>query len=403
MNSARQNPRWNQIGVIALVPDHWGPCWESRHQVLTRLAASFHVVWVDHPHGWRESFSALKSPRAAVDGPATPPGFEVYHPEFWLPLMGRPAGLARFTARQRLKRAGDRLRARGCTKLVLYIWRPEFGEGCKDAAHDLCIYHVDDEYTFSTTEVDVPTGERMLLESADQVFIHSPAMMRKKGGFNPDTEFVPNGVDYKLYATPVPEPEDLRPIPHPRIGYVGTLKRMLNWDLLSELSASHPEWSFVFVGPKAPHPEIDGALELMSRRSNVHFLGAKPTDRLGGYPQHFDVCMMPYRQDDYTKYIYPLKLHEYLASGRPVVSTPISSVAEFGHVVGLANHCQEWSRAITQAFSSDENTPAQRALRQKVAREHDWDVLVAKIAGTIATRLGIQLSSPPTVGRAVGG
>ena len=109
----------------------------------------------------------------------------------------------------------------------------------------------------------------------------------------------------------------------------GTIKRMVDWELLLELSAARPQWSFVFMGPKAPHPEIDDLLRKMAERPNVHFLDAKPTESLGGYPQHFDVCTMPYRVDDYTKYIYPLKMHEYLASGRPVVSAPIDSVEEF--------------------------------------------------------------------------
>ena len=364
--------------------------------MLSRLAGYFQVVWMNRPHGRRDYFSALQRPRSSTEYPTGTAALQIYQPELWLPLLGWPAWLARFTSRQRLKRATDLLRARGCTKLVLYIWRPDFASAIEEIEHDLSIYHVDDEYSFSPTEVEVSLAERSLLESVGQVFIHSLALMRKKGEFNPNTEFVPNGVDYKLYATPVPEPEDLRNIPRPRIGYVGTLKRMLNWPLLLELSVSHPQWSFVFVGPKAPHHKIEGMIKLMSSRPNVHFLGGKPTDCLGGYLQHFDVCTMPYQVDDYTKYIYPLKMHEYLASGRPVVSAPICSVEEFSHVVGTASNHEEWSNVIERALSREENVPARCAVRQRVAREHDWEVLVAKIAGTITERLGIRpLSTLP--------
>jgi len=99
---------------------------------------------------------------------------------------------------------------------------------------------------------------------------------------------------------------------------------------------------------------------------------------------------MPYRLDDYTKYIYPLKMHEYLASGRPVVSAPICSVKEFSHVVAIADHVQDWSNVIKHALSSEENTAARCAERQRVALEHDWEVLVARIAQTITRRLGLQ-------------
>ena len=105
--------------------------------------------------------------------------------------------------------------------------------------------------------------------------------------------------------------------------------------------------------------------------------------------QHFDVYTMPYRLDDYTKYIYPLKMHEYLASGRPVVSARICSVEEFNHVVDIARQDEDCSNLIERALSGEESAPARHGDRHRVAREDDWEVLVAQIARTIAERLGI--------------
>ena len=362
--------------------------------MLSRLAKYFHVVWMNYPPGWRNCLSARRQRRVSpADSPATPAGMQIYQPELWLPNLGRPAWLARLAARQRLKRARARLLAVGCTKLVLYLWRPEFAGALEQLPHDFSIYHIDDEYSFSSADVEISPAERRLLESAGQVFIHSPALMQKKGAFNPNTEFVPNGVDYRSFSTPVPEPEDLRRIPHPRIGYVGYLKRQMDWSLLLELSAVHSRWSFVFVGPRRPHAEIYGMLEQMSRRPNVYFLGGKPALRLGGYPQHFDACIMPYQLDDYTKYIYPLKMHEYLASGKPVVSSPIRSVEEFSHVIEIASSPAEWANSIEHSLSHDENTPDRRCERQAVAREHDWDPLVYRIARTIATNFDVNVAN----------
>ena len=103
------------------MPDQWDRFWQPRHQVMNRLAKYFHVVWVNCPPGWRQSLR-----------PRTPPSadhseeLQIYQPEFWLPLLSRPAWLARFTSRERIKRATKLLRARGCKKVVLYIWRPDF-------------------------------------------------------------------------------------------------------------------------------------------------------------------------------------------------------------------------------------------------------------------------------------
>ena len=143
-------------------------------------------------------------------------------------------------------------------------------------------------------------------------------------------------MDYLAYATPVAEPEDLRPIPHPRIGYVGRIKHQLDWDLLITLAQRHPEWSFVLIGPQDGLGQSTSLIETLSHMPNVYFLGHKPVTALPAYTQHLDVCLLCYKVDDYTKFIFPLKLHEYLASGKPVVGSPIRSLQNFTHVITLA-------------------------------------------------------------------
>jgi glycosyltransferase involved in cell wall biosynthesis len=255
---------------------------------------------------------------------------------------------------------------------------------------DLSCYHIDDEYTFSPVEIPVPEPEAKLIADVDLVFIHSPALLEKKGKINPRTTFVPNGVDYEAHARPVAEPPDLVSIPRPRVGYCGHIKKQLDWPLLLELTLHNPKWSFVFVGAVNAHPEILPALQELSRRKNVFFLGSKTVQELATYPQHFDVCVMPYRIDDYTKYIYPLKLHEYLASGQPVVGTRIASLLRFGNVVSLVEDPQQWCVAIANSLNSTANTAEARRVRQLVARQHDWEILVLRIARTIAQGLGAQ-------------
>jgi glycosyltransferase involved in cell wall biosynthesis len=390
MTTKLQQPLLGKVGLIGLAPDQWSSRWMDRHFLMDRLAKYFHVVWMYQP-GWRECVAALGSSRERQ--PVSAPhrdSLHVYEPQYWLPYLSRPAGLAKFTLRQRLKHAADILRAQGCTKLVLYVWRPEFADALEQVPHDFSVYHVNDEYSFTSTEVAVSAKERQILASVNQVILTSPALMKKRGGFNRNTEFVPMGVDYRLYASPAPEPEDLRSIPHPRIGYVGYLKAQLDWPLLTELSRLHPEWSFVFVGPKRPHREMDRFIERMSTMPNVHFLGGKPTELLGGYAQHFDACIMPYALDDYTKYVYPLKLHEYLATGNPVISSRMCSVEEFSPVVAIADTPEQWSNSIKNSLTPQENSPERRAERQAVARQYDWDTLVQKIARPIAAHFGMR-------------
>lgn len=386
--STLSSPLVPEVGVLALVPDRWDWQWQPRHQIMTRLVRYFPIVWMNPAEGWRRSLELRKffTPREMT--PLVEKCFVVRTPSPYLPELYSPSWLARLTFRKRLEQARESLFRKGCKKLILYLWRPEFAAALDCIPHDLSSYHIDDEYSFSAVDRPIPEAEMRLIKSVDQVFIHSPALLEKKGKINPHTSFAPNGVNFDAHARAVPAPADVADIPHPRIGYSGYIKKQLDWPLLLELTARHPEWLFIFVGASNPHPEIAASIAELSGRKNVRFLGSKTAQELANYPQHFDVCIMPYRRDDYTRYIYPLKLHEYLASGKPVVGTPIASLEAFRDVVRLPATLDEWSSALTEALGTSANTTEQRAARQAVAKQHDWVILVHKIALTLAQRLG---------------
>jgi glycosyltransferase involved in cell wall biosynthesis len=384
-------PLFPTIGVIAQVHDTWGSCWQARHQILLRLARYFHVVWMNPPRNWRESLTLRHSAEPLQDHPIGIPGFTIYNAGPWLPEIYRPVWLKKFIRRKHVLRARQRLRRRGCQKMILSMWRPELHPELNSVPFDLRCYYVDDEYSFSPTEMPISLEEMQILRTADQVIVTSRALLDKKGWINANTSFVPNGVDYEAFAVLATEPEELALLPHPRIGYAGALKDQLDWSLLVQLSVRHPDWQFVFLGPVSPHILTVGKVNELRKRSNVHFLGAQPTHLVPGYIQNFDVCIMPYLQNDYTKYIYPLKLHEYLASGRPTVGTAIRSLQEFSDVVALPRSTDEWSTALADALSPSANTPKLRAERQAVAMRHDWDLQVRRLAMILAHRVAPEL------------
>jgi hypothetical protein len=381
-----QQPMLPDVGVLALVPDTWSMVWQVRHQILTRLARYFHVVWANPPLDWRARLSGIGRPtRPHV---ACPPGFRVYTAEAWLPRFYRPSWLAGLTSRLRLERAKRLLARAGCDEILLSLWRPEFADAVRHLPSCRSCYHIDDEYSFSDVEMPLSQQECELIAHVDQVFVSSPGLLLRKGDINRHTALVPNGVDYQAYATAHPEPSDLNTIPRPRIGYSGILKRQLDWALLHRLTDLRPSWSFVFVGPVKEDSETQTAVHSLARRRNVYFLGCKPAHELPPYPQHFDACIMPYRVNDYTRYIYPLKLHEYLATGHPTIGAPISSLERFADVVTLAYDTDGWTAALDSALSAVENSVERRAARRAVARAHDWDELVRHVARLLAERLG---------------
>jgi glycosyltransferase involved in cell wall biosynthesis len=375
------------VGVLGLVPDPWNLVLQPRQQVLLRLARYFHVVWIDPPRGWR--WWRRRDSGRLVPGPAPVEGgdrFVVHRP--WLPLFHRPSRLARRMLALRVNRARAILVRRRCTAILVYLWRPQFAAVLDRVPFSKSLYHIDDEYSFSEDEVPPNEQELRLIGAVDQVFVASRGLLARKGGINPNTAFVPNGVDFHAYAAPAPEPAELATIPRPRIGYTGVVKPRLDWSLLDRLTAARPDWSFVFVGPIQREAATLEAVATLGRRANVHFLGFKPAPALAGYPQHFDVCIMPYRVNHYTNQIYPLKLHEYLASGQPTVGTPIATLTAFAEVVTLARGAPAWVEAIERALAPASTTAEKRARRQRVAQDYDWELIVQTIARTMAERLG---------------
>jgi len=369
-------------GVIAVVPDRWADICMPRHQVVRRLASHFPTVWVEPAAAWREHLLPSSGLFLEADRWTSPfPGLEVLSPGFRHPLFFRPRWLYRATFRSRLEAARRRLVARGARRIVLYLWRDEFEDALDLVAHDVSCYHIDDEYSFS--DVDLPNSPREIrvLERVDQVIVHSKALLEKKGGINPRTALVPNGVDFQSFAMPRDVFPDLAAVPKPRIGYVGVIKKQLDLALLTRLAQARPQYSFVLVGPVLNVSGKERDIAALRELSNVHLLGEKPPDALPAYIQHLDVCLMCYEVNAYTRYIYPLKLHEYMATGRPVVSSHIDAVLAYQAQVYMARTDPEWLHAIDDSLGIAAQAPDRSRARQERAREHDWDSLVGQIAG----------------------
>lgn len=369
------------LGIIALVPDDWNDCVMPRHQVLRRLARHFPVVWVEPAPNWRQYLLPSSPDFFAPDRWSEPvKGLQVLRPGWRHPHFYRPSWLARASLRSRLALARRRLMQHGAHQIALYLWRDQFADALDLVEHDFSCYHIDDEYSFSEREVPTSAREMAVLRRVDQVIVHSPALLRKKGGINPRTALIPNGVDFQQFSAPHPEPRDLAPIPHPRIGYAGVIKKQLDLELLIRLAIARPHHSIVLVGPILNVGGKERQLAELKKLPNVHFLGAKPAETLPHYVQHFDVCLLCYEVNDYTRYIYPLKLNEYLATGLPTVSAPIETVQDFAAVVTMASSDDEWLDAIEQGLAAHERTPAAVQARQDVARANDWDSLVDRIS-----------------------
>ena len=183
---------------------------------------------------------------------------------------------------------------------------------------------MDELANFKFAPANLMDLETELLEVADVVFTGGYSLWEAKQGRHGNIHPFPSGVDRDHFAQarqPLPEPADQADLSHPRLGFFGVVDERMDLDLLAAVADARPEWSLVMVGPVV---KIDpGDLPI---RPNLHFLGGKSYEELPAYLAGWDVALMPFAVNDATRFISPTKTPEYLAGGRPVVSTPITDV-----------------------------------------------------------------------------
>jgi glycosyltransferase involved in cell wall biosynthesis len=225
--------------------------------------------------------------------------------------------------------------------------------------------------------------EAELLDWADIVFTGGPSLFRSKKDRHPNVHCFPSSVDAKHFrkARQLSDPADQASIPHPRLGYYGVIDERLDPALLDAMSEAHPEWQIVMVGPIV---KIDPAT--LPRRRNIHYIGQRTYDELPAYLGGWDVCIMPFARNESTQFISPTKTLEYMAAELPIVSTPISDVAEpYGHIVYLGDTPQAFVAACEKALAAPEPERQARIAGMRAVLAHtSWD----STAGSMETLIG---------------
>jgi glycosyltransferase involved in cell wall biosynthesis len=223
----------------------------------------------------------------------------------------------------------------------------------------------------------VAAGERELLAHCDAAFAISLTLADDFRKLTKRPVFVQqNGVSESFLAAfdgPMPPPDDLPPGGPPLVGVVGQLSKAYDWELLTDLVQKCPEISFVFVGPRfGEGPAEQARIERVFAASNVRWLGPRPHADLPRYIQRFDVCLNPLRVEPCNDRRSLLRLYDYLASDRPIVSTAIAPALEHEPHVEVGRDADELAALIRRRIGPDRPT-IDRAARREYIRQHTWE------------------------------
>jgi len=279
---------------------------------------------------------------------------------------------------------------------VLWSYLPLFGRVFTELPASFRIFDAVDDWAEHPWMVRwrerLETNYHKIGDQADVIFTVANEL-RERFGHQPKVHWIPNGVDYDHWQTRQPLPDDLKDIPAPIIGYVGVIQSRIDVKLVKQIADLNPDKSFVFVGNV--YPEFDS--NQLEKCPNVHFLGQKTYAELPAYVNHFHVCIIPHKVDQFTRSMNPLKLYEYLACGLPVISTPVSGMSIFGDLVKVAKDAESFSQEIDQALNDDYEHS--RLQRKAAVRSHTWtqrvDRMLEIIEAAMITKAADAINSPP--------
>jgi glycosyltransferase involved in cell wall biosynthesis len=373
--------------IVAFAKD-WHEDPTSNHHVLRELARTRRVLWLNSLATRTPKLSSGrdlgKIRRKLAEFARGPVNVEN---DLWvttplvLPLPG--SALARAVNRQILRATIRALRLRlGIRDFELWTFLPNTADYIGTLGERLAVYYCVDEWSmFSYLDrVQTVAAERRVLERVDAVFAINHALADAKRAVNRATFVSPHGVDHALFARALddalPVPADLAALPRPRIGFYGTLRDWVDFELIAHVARARPAWSIALIG------QVLGDVSALHGLPNVHLLGQKRHDELPGYCKGFDVGTIPYRIDERMTFVNPLKLREYLSAGAPVVSTPVPEVVRHAQLCRIAATPDDFVTALEAALA--DSTPAARRARSAAMARETWSARVAEVTRTLA-------------------
>jgi glycosyltransferase involved in cell wall biosynthesis len=247
----------------------------------------------------------------------------------------------------------------------------------------LIVYDCMDELAqFKGAPPELIAREKKLLQVADVVFCGGRKMREKRLPINPNCHFYGTGVDIahfgKARSADLPVAPEIAALKGPVLGYFGVVDERIDYDLLAKLADARSDWHIVMVGP---HAKVDP--NEFPKRPNLHFIGGRPYDQLPALTKGFSVCLMPFAINAATEYINPTKALEYMAAGKPVVSTAINEVkSNFSSVARVASNHDEFVTWCVREAEAPSVGRVKAGLR--LAAENTWEAIAAKMEGHIA-------------------
>jgi glycosyltransferase involved in cell wall biosynthesis len=374
-------------GIVVFSHLRWGFVWQRPQQFLSRFATQHPVLFLEEP-----IFELPEGEAPRIDIHDAGGGVTVGCPH--LPASMRDAEDLGDVRLRLAREAIDRVNVDGRfdNPLLWYYSPMDVAWAMGQIPGRGVVYDCMDELSqFKGAPEELVDNERRLLENADIVFTGGYELWLKKSKQHANVHFFGCGVEYEHFAqaqdATKPLPEDVAELSRPIVGWFGVVDERVDYDLLKAIAEARPEWSVVVVGPVV---KVDP--DSLPQAPNLHWLGGRDYKQLPDYCRSFDVCMMAFALNEATEYINPTKALEYLATGKPVVSTPVSDVVrQYSDSIYIARSPDEMIDVIERALAGGDPEMRRRGLEK--AQQASWECTVEKMQALIEE--AVSAENPP--------
>lgn len=380
--------------ILCISTTDWDEIWGSRQQIMLRLAAKGHrVLFVERQVGPEQ---LLRSPDLRRRKFKAWSGKKPLHPIAdrlwrWQPPLLPPA---RYYSQQ-LNHWGQQRLARhlrpilsqmGFENILLWLYPPQSAALVGQFNEKLSVYHCIERFAGiqkGRKRKVMIAEEEQLLRQVDLVFTHAEGLRQLYQPFaRRAILLVPSAADVTHFQSSLEINPEIAQISQPRLGIVGTLDDRIDIEMLSILARQHPDWHLIFIGHiRSERLNLAPLLAL----KNVHHLGKRSFQELPEFLNGMNVNLVPYVINEMTRFISPLKVYEYLAVGKPVVSVDLPEVRRLSEWVTIVPTLHGEADQRAQAFAAgiqkalDANTPGLESELRKAAWQHTWDKRVDKM------------------------
>jgi UDP-galactopyranose mutase len=363
----------------------WNFVFQRPQHLMCRFAREMNVIFWEEPIEIGPRETAYLQVREAPD--AAKVRVVVPHLPQGMPEDARDAALQRLLDAHVASVRGP---------LVAWYYTPMMLSFSRDLDPDVTVYDAMDELSkFKFAPMHLLALEQELIDRADVVFTGGSSLYEAKKHRHDSVHCFPSSVDRAHFCKARVrqfEPGDQEDLPRPRLGFYGVIDERFDTALLDAVAAMRPDWSFVMVGPVVKISEDE-----LPRRHNIHYLGSKTYAQLPAYLSGWDVALMPFAMNESTQFISPTKTPEYLAGGKPVVSTPIKDVVRhYGQLEGvkIASTPEEFVAACESALELSRHPESGwLAEADLMMSATSWDTTQARMAGLVAELLGTGMAT----------